>query len=62
MRDGTDRCFACDKPLKSLKIHEVQVLTEDTIVWVGPDCYKKVINAGKEGYKPPKGGPILIIP
>jgi hypothetical protein len=46
----TEKCFACGKPLpKSKKMADTR---DDQIVWVGPDCYRKIVAAGESGYQP----------
>lgn len=53
-----EKCFACDKALKSES--PLLVDTRDgQKVFVGPDCYKKICLAGEKGYQPPLGGPPL---
>ena len=49
-----DRCFACDKPLTR---NRFLVDTRDNQkVYVGPDCFKKVVQAGEAGYQPFEDG------
>ena len=51
------RCFACDKFVGE---NAATVDThEDQYVFVGSECYKLVLAAGKLGYQPPRGGPRL---
>ena len=61
------KCFACDKHMKPLALQgafAVAVRGEGTdhLYSVGPDCYKKILATKGEGYKPAKGGPVLIGP
>lgn len=51
------KCFACGKALELIRL---RVDTrDDQIVFVGPDCFRKVQSAGESGYQPPLGGPRL---
>jgi hypothetical protein len=34
-------------------------IRDDQTVEVGPECYKKTLKAGENGYQPPLGGPKL---
>lgn len=44
------KCFACDRPLRDAKY---LVDTRDAqTVYVGPDCFKKIVAAGEAGYLP----------
>jgi hypothetical protein len=52
----TDKCFACDRPLKGKHLVDTR---DDQTVFVGPDCFKRVKAAGDAGWQPPKGGPRL---
>jgi len=46
----TEKCFACGKALpKSKKMADTR---DDQIVWVGPDCYRKIVAAGEAGWQP----------
>lgn len=51
-------CFACGKPFVSENPHEVDT-RDDQKVYVGPDCYRRVMKCGEDGYQPPRGGPRL---
>jgi hypothetical protein len=51
-----DKCFACDKPLNSYNCVDTR---DDQVVFVGSECYRKIIASGETGYQPPKGGPRL---
>lgn len=53
----TRRCFACGRPLFTLDY--TADVRDGQIVYVGPECHKKIIQAGPEGWQPPKGGPRL---
>lgn len=53
----TEKCFACGKPLDQ---NRLKADTRDSqIVFVGPDCHRRIVTAGEIGYQPPKGGPRL---
>jgi hypothetical protein len=54
-----DNCFACGKPLTSTK--RLVDTRDDQRVYVGPDCFAKVVKAAEVGYQPPKGGPRLWV-
>ncbi len=46
----TQKCFACDKKLgNNPKIADTR---DDQTVYVGPDCYKRIVAAGEAGYRP----------
>lgn len=58
--DQDNKCFACGRKMpKSRRL--VNVAREDQNVFVGPDCFQRVIDAGDAGYQPPRGGPILYV-
>lgn len=51
------RCFSCDRILGATpKLVDTR---DGQTVYVGVECYKLVKAAGKKGYQPPQGGPIL---
>ncbi len=54
-----DKCYACLRPLRTVPY--VIYLEDDNAAQqlVGPCCYRKIKEAGKEGYRPPLGGPAL---
>lgn len=52
-----DRCFACDHKLG--KYPAIADTRDSQYVLVGTECYKLIVSAGEQGYKPPKGGPRL---
>lgn len=61
-----DKCFACARAFRknswgNIPYHP-EVLTEDGAqrVFVGYDCYRKIVEAGAVGYQPPLGGPRLF--
>lgn len=58
----TERCFACDKPLRTPSSSPI-VITSDgaQVVAVGPDCFRRVKAGGDNGYQPDKGGPRLFV-
>ena len=53
-----ERCFACGKELKSPNLVDTR---DGQTVYVGPECFAKVREAGESGYQPPKGGPKLYL-
>ena len=59
MNTMAEKCFACGKPIRTTP-NIVQVVGEETKVFVGPDCYRKIVRAGE--YQPPRGGPQLKLP
>lgn len=53
------KCFACGRLLRPGRV--VNADTHDAqVVIVGPECYRKIKAAGREGYQPPQGGPRLF--
>jgi len=61
MRTYESQCFACNRRL----VRPEEVYTTDgdgsNMVWVGPECFKKIEAAGDFGYQPPLGGPRLFL-
>jgi len=53
-------CFACDRRIRSAA-PAVAHCSDEQSVFVGADCFRKIKAAGKDGYRPPKGGPRLFI-
>jgi len=51
-----ERCFACGRLLSTRKPPVLVDTRDDQKVYVGPECAKRVTEAG---YQPPKGGPKL---
>lgn len=52
-----ERCYACDKQIRNTPY---LVDTRDAqVVFVGPECFKRIRDSGPDGYQPPKGGPRL---
>jgi hypothetical protein len=58
-----EKCFSCGRKL-SRSPH--MVFLADTLsdgqhysVFVGSDCYRAIVSAGYDGYRPTKGGPIM---
>lgn len=50
-----ERCFACNKILgKNPKMVDTR---DDQKVYVGAECYKRVVQAGERGYKCPNAIP-----
>lgn len=50
------RCYACDHLLgKAIRVETI----DGQSVYVGPDCYLKIADAGPVGYQPSLGGPRL---
>ncbi len=54
-----DKCFACDRPLKSDADRHHADTRDGQIVFIGSECLKKIRAAEDDGYQPPKGGPRL---
>jgi hypothetical protein len=53
-----ERCYACNKPLTRPE----EVYTSDRqMVWVGPECFRKIEAAAETGHQPPLGGPRLFL-
>lgn len=53
------RCYACGKLLGTRP--RLVDTREDQTVYVGPECFKRIVTAGDCGYQPPKGGPRLYL-
>ena len=52
-----NKCFACGRRLGD---NPRRVDTRDAqTVFVGRECFKLVVAAGRDGYQPPLGGPRL---
>ena len=51
-------CFACGRAITRFPPAIVDT-RDDQTVYVGPECFQKVKQAGAEGYQPPMGGPRL---
>ncbi len=67
MQPNRPKCYACDRPLSGKAAegaYAVVVKGEDPQYryWLGADCHKRVAAAGSQGYQPPKGGPVLVLP
>lgn len=56
---SVERCFACGKSLVGSAYNTVYT-SDGSMQYVGANCYRRVVRAGKEGYRPPKGGPRLF--
>ncbi len=59
--DQDEKCFACGKAFRKAPRKLVNVAHEDQNVFVGPECYARVMSAGAKGYMPSKGGPVLYL-
>jgi hypothetical protein len=55
------KCFACDKKFRNLASRRLVDTRDDQLVYVGPDCYKRIAQAGDVGYRHPTGGPRLFL-
>jgi hypothetical protein len=53
-----DKCFACDRVIRRKEPYLADT-RDGQIVYVGPECLKKIESAGEAGYQPPTGGPGL---
>jgi len=51
-----ERCFACGRALKTPKLVDTR---DGQVVFVGPECYRRIESAGEKGWQPPLGGPRL---
>lgn len=54
-----ESCFACGRKLRGTP--RLVDTRDDQLVYVGPDCYKKIMAAEPGGYQPARGGPRLYI-
>lgn len=53
-----DPCYCCGK---LMKYRTAAIYTSDgQPQWVGLDCYKHIVSAGKIGFQPKRGGPKLF--
>lgn len=53
-----EKCFACNRHIIADK--QTAMTGDGQSVYVGPDCYRKIEQAGAAGYQPPLGGPRLF--
>ena len=53
-----ERCFACDREMTASP--KVVWTSDDSRVYVGPDCFYRTLESREAGYQPPKGGPRLF--
>lgn len=54
-----DRCFACGRVLGSApKLVDTR---DGQRVYVGKECFKKLVVSGVAGWQPTKGGPRLFL-
>lgn len=62
LRRGTDttKCFACDKILTGARQYVRAETSDGQRVLVGRECFRKIKDAGDQGYQPPLGGPKLF--
>lgn len=51
-----EHCFACGRRLGKAKLVDTR---DGQAVYVGPECYERVLAAGDKGYQPARGGPRL---
>lgn len=61
-----EKCFACGRKFRKnnfgrIVFHPEALTTDGQRQFVGHDCYRKIVDAGEEGYQPPLGGPRLWI-
>lgn len=52
------RCFACGRVITA-EPPPMADTRDGQLVYVGPECMRRIVTAGDEGYQPPKGGPRL---
>lgn len=53
-----EKCFACGKALKSKRLIDTR---DAQTAYVGPECFKRIKDAGNTGWQPPRGGPRLYL-
>ena len=53
------KCFACGRALKTHTTTFCVFTTDGQFVAVGPECYRKIVDAHPQPWQPPKGGPRL---
>jgi len=56
MKSIQDKCFACGRQIYTCSLADTRDGQE---VFVGAECYRKIMAAGENGYQPPRGGPKL---
>lgn len=54
---ANDKCYACGR--KIVGTPAMADTRDAQTVYVGPECFRKIKQAGESGYQPPKGGPRL---
>lgn len=54
-----DACYACSRPLRTWP-PATALTSDDSRVYVGPECHAYIVAGGDEGWQPPKGGPRLF--
>lgn len=55
-----DTCFACGRKLRG-GYRWARVAEEQTVVYVGSDCYRHIAAAGSAGWLPPRGAARLHV-
>jgi hypothetical protein len=53
------KCFACDRPFRSPR-RPLAITSDGQRVFVGPECHRRIVQAGAAGYQPPLSGPRLF--
>ena len=54
-----NKCYACGRRFTADENRVLVDTHEDQAVFVGRECYRHIVEAGEEGWQPPKGGPRL---
>jgi len=59
-----EKCYACNRAFRknshgNVPYHPEALTSDGQRQGVGYDCYKKIAEAGADGYQPPLGGPRL---
>lgn len=53
-----EQCFACGRKLNQVGTALAHTL-DGQIVYIGPECFKRVAESGEAGWQPRLGGPRL---
>lgn len=61
MPDQDEKCYACGRAFNGEQNRTLVTPADDQLVYVGPECHRKIKAAGVAGYQPPRGGPRLYL-